>query len=117
VPAEAGSAGELKSGSPRRCHGRQARRGVKRQGGAVRPGRAALRPPTRLSDSSKSVLPGIAIIRILLLPPLDIVLLVLHCVLAHLMLIPFMSGNASPESPEDAMTRHMTCQGPRSAAR
>jgi hypothetical protein len=90
---------------------------VRRAPGGSPAGSRGLAAADKASRSSKSVLPGIAIIRILLLPPLDIVLLVLHCVLAHLMLIPFMSGNASPESPEDAMTRHMTCQGSRSAAR
>jgi hypothetical protein len=65
----------------------------------------------------ESVLPRITIIRILPLPTLDIVLLVLHCFLAHLVLMPLMSSNAPADGPEHAMLRHMTRQGSRSGAR
>jgi hypothetical protein len=67
--------------------------------------------------SFKSILPRISVIRILLLPTLDIVLLVLHCFLAHLVLMPLMSSNAPSDGPEHAMTRHMTRHGSRSGAR
>ncbi len=77
-------------------------------------GRAEL-PPARGLKSF--LLPGIMIIRILLLPSLDVVLLVLECFLAYLVLMPLMSGNAPADGPEHAMTRHMTRQGSRGAAR
>lgn len=67
--------------------------------------------------SFKLILPRISVIQILLLPTLDIVLLVLHCFLAHLVLMPLMSSNAPADGPEHAMTRHMTRYGSRSGAR
>lgn len=72
-------------------------------------------PPARGLDLL--LLPGIMIIRILLLPSLDVVLLVLECFLAYLVLMPLMAGNAPADSPEHAMPRHVARQGSGGAAR
>ena len=45
------------------------------------------------------------IIRILLLPSLDVVLLVLQCFLAYLVLMPLMSGNAPADGPEAGLAK------------
>ena len=65
----------------------------------------------------ESVLPRVTVIWILLLPTLNVVLLVLHCFLAHVVLMPLMSSNAPADGPENAMSSHMTRQGSRGAAR
>jgi hypothetical protein len=59
-----------------------------------------------------SVLPRIFVVRIVLLPPLHVILLILQILLAHRMIVPRMSADAPGERPEDAVTSHMTGQRP-----
>ena len=66
-------------------------------------------PAYRRGCSITSFLPGILVVRILLLAHFYVVLLVLHRLLAHLMLVPFMSGDAAADRAKHAMSRHMAC--------